>query len=62
MDEINKLRNMMAQNKNKFDDLEKIALNIITNALFKFQTQFNNKHKQINVLIEKIKEYLIINY
>ena len=55
MDEINKLRNMMAQNKNKFDDWEKTALNIITNALFKFQTQFNNKHQQINVLIEKNK-------
>ena len=58
MDEINKLRNMISHNKNKFDDWEKTALNIITNALFKFQTQFNNKHKQINVLIEKNKGIL----
>ena len=58
MDEFNKLRNMIIQNKNKFDDWEKTSLNIITNSLFKFQTQYNNKHKQINVLIEKNKGIL----
>ena len=41
MDEFNKLRNSIVQNKKKVDDREKTAINIISNALFKFQTHYN---------------------
>ena len=58
MDEFNKLRNSIVQNKKKIDDWEKTAINIISNALFKFQTHYNNKHRQTHILIEKNKGIL----
>ena len=58
MDEFNKLRNSIVQNKKKVDDWEKTAINIISNALFKFQTHYNNKHRQTHILIEKNKGIL----
>ena len=58
MDEFNKLRNSVLQNKKKVDEWEKTAINIISNALFKFQSHYNNKHRQTLVLIEKNKGIL----
>ena len=58
MDEFNKLRIETSQNKKKVADWDKTAMNTITNTLFKFQSHYNNKHKQIYVLKEKNKSLL----
>lgn len=58
MDEFNKLRIETSQNKKKVADWDKTAMNTITNTLFKFQSHYNNKHKQIYVLMEKNKSLL----
>ena len=53
MNEFNKLRNDIEQNKKKVGDWEKTAINIISNALFRFQSYTDNKNKQMHVLFDK---------
>ena len=53
MEEFNKLRNDTQQNKKKVNDWDKNVLSIISKSLFKFQSNFDNKNKQVNVIMEK---------
>ena len=53
LEEFNKFRNDFEQNKNKYEDIEKNSVNIISKAFFTFQSFSNNKNNQMTALLEK---------
>jgi len=59
MNEFNKLRNDIEQNKKKVGDWEKTAINIISNSLLRFQSYIDNKIKQMHVVFDK--KYEVFN-
>ena len=53
MEEFNKTRNQTEQNKKKVSEWEKTIINMISSALFRFQTYADKKNKETFILMDK---------